>query len=243
MKDYQTRIYDRYQSVGQSSTLVNTVANLMPRAGMFQKIIRSHLSGDLRANILDLGCGHGAFIYFLKEAGYYNIVGVDVSPEQVAKAHILGIPEVIQGDINKFLQDVEPESHQYIISFDIIEHFGKIELIGFIDQVFRALRPGGKWIIHAPNGTSPFFGNVYFGDYTHEQAFTVASITQVLKASGFSSVNCYEDVPVPHGLKSVVRFFLWKLVRMALRFYFLIETGSGKKDLIFSQNFLTVAEK
>lgn len=242
-KKYRTRIYEKYQSAGKKSVSPITVADLAPRAAMFQKIIREHIDDNPAVRISDLGCGHGAFIYFLKKCGYQNVVGVDISEEQVAKAQILGVSEVVQGNIEEYLETLEPSSQDYIISFDIIEHFTKSELIDFVDQVFRALRPGGKWIIHTPNGTSPFFGSVYWGDYTHEQAFTLFSISQLLKASGFSSVNSYEDVPVPHGLKSSVRFILWKLVRLVLRFYFAIETGSGGKDLIFSQNFLTVAEK
>jgi cyclopropane fatty-acyl-phospholipid synthase-like methyltransferase len=243
-KKYRSRIYDQYQSSGQKSASPQSIIGLEPRAAMFRNIIRQHFTENIGASILDLGCGHGAFIHFLKEAGYYNIIGVDVSPEQVKKAQMLGIPEVIQEDIKKYMEDnVEPESQDYIISFDIIEHFDKNELIDFIDQVFRALRPGGKWIIHTPNGTSPFFGNIFFGDYTHEQAFTVSSISQVLYASGYSKVTTYEEKPVPHGFNSSLRLFLWKVIKIFLRFYFLVETGHGGRDLIFSQNFLTVAEK
>jgi cyclopropane fatty-acyl-phospholipid synthase-like methyltransferase len=50
---------------------------------------------DRSARILDLGCGHGVFIYFHREAGYTNVVGVDKSPEQVAEA--TGCSYVSQG--------------------------------------------------------------------------------------------------------------------------------------------------
>ena len=242
-KKYRIRIYDQYQSSGKESASPLNIDDLKPRAAMFRKIIQQHFSRDVNANIVDLGCGHGAFIYFLKETGYHNIIGVDVSPEQTAKAQMLGISEVIQGDIKEYLKELEPASQDYIISYDVLEHFDKNELIDFIDQVFCVLRVGGKWVIHTPNGTSPFFGTVFFGDYTHEQAFTVSSISQALQASGFSKVNCYEDAPIPHGFKSSFRLIFWKLFRIFFRFFFLVETGHGGNDLIFSQNFLTVAEK
>jgi len=54
---------------------------------------------DRSARILDLGCGHGAFIYFLREAGYTDVVGVDKSPEQVAEAKRLGIDGVHEADL------------------------------------------------------------------------------------------------------------------------------------------------
>jgi hypothetical protein len=117
------------------------------------------------------------------------------------------------------------------------------ELIYFIDEVHRVLRKGGKWIIHIPNAESPFAGRIRYGDFTHELAFTRVSITQLLKSSGFSLVTCHEDTPIPHGLKSAVRWLLWKVIRGTLRLYLGAETGAGEKACIFSQNFLTVAVK
>ena len=119
----------------------------------------------------------------------------------------------------------------------------KDELLIFVDQTRRVLRAGGKWIIHAPNGESPFCGRIRYGDFTHEQAFTRTSIIQLMKSSGFSQVACYEDTPIPHGLKSAVRWFLWKCIRGILRIFLAVETGAGEQECIFTQNFLTVAIK
>ena len=125
----------------------------------------------------------------------------------------------------------------------MIEHFTKSELLPFVDEVFRVLKKGGIWIIHTPNAESPFGGRMFFWDFTHEMAFTRTSISQLLKSSGFTGVTCCEDTPVPHGLKSSTRYFLWKCIHGFLRFYMAIETGSGEKECIFTQNFLTVAVK
>ena len=38
------------------------------------------------AAILDIGCGHGAILYALQQAGYHNARGVDGSAEQVQAA-------------------------------------------------------------------------------------------------------------------------------------------------------------
>jgi len=34
-----------------------------------------------------------------------------------------------------------------------------------------------------------------------------------IDSSGFSDVECFEDEPIPHGLKSGVRWFPWKGIR------------------------------
>jgi len=210
---------------------------------MLRKIITKHFPKNKDASILDLGCGHGAFIHFIREAGYTDVIGVDRSSEQVKEANRLGIKGISQSDLMEKLNSLPSECENVIISFDVIEHFTKGELLFFVDEVFRVLKKNGIWILHTPNGESPFFGKVFFGDVTHEMAFTRTSISQLLKSSGFNRVSCYEDTPVPHGLKSVTRFFLWKCIRGMLRFYLTVENHCGEKECIFTQNFLVVAEK
>lgn len=81
-----------------------------------------------------------------------------------------------------------------------------------------------------------------YGDASHELAFTRTSIAQLLIASGFSRVECFEDTPVLHGFKSSVRWLLWKVLRNLARFWLIVETGSVE-DFILTQNFLAVAWK
>ena len=240
---YRSRIYKNYMSVGQKPLAPATVKELMPRAPILRKIIRAFFPPNHDANILDLGCGHGAFIYFIREAGYVNVTGIDGSPEQVDEARRHGIEGVVQGDLMDTLGAKSDSSQDVIISFDVLEHFTKDELLIIVDEVFRVLRKGGCWIIHTANGEAPFIGRIRYGDFTHEMAFTRESITQLLKSSGFTEVICQEDTPIPHGIKSGIRWVLWKFIRAGLRFYLAVETGAGEAESIFSQNFLAVAAK
>jgi len=240
---YRDRIYQYYVHACQQSLAPESIAGLKPRAAHLNTLIHRHFPPDKDAAILDLGCGHGALIYFARKAGYHNVTGVDRSPQQVAEARRLGIEGVHKGDLRQTLQSCQDGSLDAVVAFDVIEHFTKDELLSFVDEVFCVLRQGGKWIIHTANGEAPFGGRSRYGDFTHELAFTRTSIAQLLLASGFSKVVSYEDVPIPHGAKSAVRWALWKLIRSALRFYIAVETGDTGRDCIFSQNFLTVATK
>jgi 2-polyprenyl-3-methyl-5-hydroxy-6-metoxy-1,4-benzoquinol methylase len=241
--DYRSRIYQRYVRAWSRSLAPESVEELSPRTPYTRKVIREHFPMDRSARILDLGCGHGAFIYFLREAGYTNVVGVDKSPEQVAEAKRLGIDGVHEADLWETLQQSADASYDVVITFDVIEHFNKEELLPLVDGVQRILRSGGRWVIHTPNGDSPFAGRIRYGDFTHEMAFTRTSISQVLLSSGFVKVVCREDKPVPHGIKSAVRWILWKMIRSGLRFYMAAETGAAESECIFSQNFLVIAVK
>jgi 2-polyprenyl-3-methyl-5-hydroxy-6-metoxy-1,4-benzoquinol methylase len=238
---YRTRIYASYVNARNSSLAPASLNALRPRAPYFKRMIRRYFPENRQSAILDLGCGHGALIHFARQTGYANIRGVDASPKQIAVARELGIANVEQGDVLNAVAALADASQDCIVTFDLIEHFTRDELTGLVDEVRRVLKPGGRWIIHAPNGESPFAGRILFGDLTHELAFTRTSIAQVLLSSGFSSVMCYEDAPIPHGLKSSVRWVLWKMIRTLLRLYIAAETGDFGGKHIFTQTFLAVA--
>lgn len=240
---FRARIYQAYNSGRQAPLAPSTPAGLAPRAPYLKRLIRDHFPADRKARILDLGCGYGALLYFCRQAGYTNAHGVDGSAEQVAAARHLGIEGIEAGDLVHALAACAPESIDCLVTFDVIEHFSREELLGVVDGVHRALRTGGRWIIHVPNGESPFAGRMRYWDLTHELAFTHTSLSQLLYASGFAQVRSYEEAPVPHGLKSTARWLGWQAIRAALRVYLAVETGDLARDAIFTQNLLAVARK
>lgn len=237
------RVYAHYVDAWDEAAAPSSVAGFDVRAPMLQGVIRDHFPKDQNAVILDLGCGHGALLYFARHAGYRHLRGIDVSPQQVSVACRLGIEGVEQGDLMTTLADLPDSSQDMIVAFDVIEHFTKDELVDFVDAVWRALKPGGCWLIHAPNADSPFGAAVRYGDMTHEQAFTRSSLEQLLRASGFSTVASFESGPVAHGMKSLIRVWLWKFIRLALRFWMAVETGDTGSRALFTRNLLIVSRK
>lgn len=240
---YRRRIYDSYVTMRDRPLAPEALAGLKPRMPYFRRMISRYFPADERSEVLELGCGHGALLYALREAGYSNVRGVDGSSEQVAAAQALGIPGVCQGDVMRFLRAIPSNSLDVVVAFDLIEHFRKCEVIALVDEVHRVLRRGGRWIIHAPNAEAPFGARMRHWDFTHEVAYTRISLAQVMRASGFSEVMCFEDRPVPHGFKSGARAALWMLLRGILLFYVAVETGSADRKAIFSQNLLAVVRK
>jgi SAM-dependent methyltransferase len=233
---YRERIYAEYRQQSSSRE-----ADLKSRAPYLRSVIRNCFPADRDSQVLDLGCGDGALLYFLQEAGYTRCRGVDISPTQAAAARQSGI-RIEQGDLIQTLFSTTAESLDVVVTLDVIEHFTKSELLDFADEIYRVLKTGGRWVIHCPNGDSPFFAAVRYGDWTHEQAFTRESLSQLARASGFSSIICYEDRPITHGARSFVRAVLWKALRKFIQIAWIIETGSGGSG-IFSRNILAVACK
>lgn len=243
MSEYRSRIYSNYFWDAQKAKIPIGLDNFKSRAPYLKKIIQEHFPQNKKSNILELGCGHGAFMYFIRLMGYENIVGVDISSTQVSVAGELGIKGIIEGDLMEFLTTQSSNSQDVVISFDVIEHFKKNELMPFVDEVHRVLRKSGIWIIHVPNGESPFFGRIRYGDFTHEQAFTRNSISQILLSSGFTDVQSFEDKPVVHGFKSALRRILWEVFRQVFLLLNASETGVWDRQSIFTQNLLVIAKR
>ena len=240
--ELRNRLYDHYVSGGRANAPTD-LAGLAPRAPYLRRIIRDHFPVDRDAKILDVGCGYGALVHFAREAGYRDVSGVDAAKQQVEAAAALGIEGVREAGILETLAAAAEGSLDLIVTFDVIEHFAKDDLLRLVDAVHRGLRDGGRWIIHVPNGESPFVGSVLYSDLTHELAFTRESLAQLLLASGFSSVRCYEDAPVVHGPKSATRAVLWRVIRAGLRLYTATETGNASGDSILTRNLVAVARK
>ena len=198
------------------------------------------LPQNKEAVILDAGCGAGEIIYWLRELGFKNAIGVESDLKRIKVAENLGINGILSGDFREFLKDKE-NSYDRIIARDVIEHFDKNNVLGVLDIFHHALKENGILIIQTPNAESPFGGRHRYYDFTHSLSFTKTSLNHVLKTVGFKDVKFYPARPVVHGIKSLIRFALWKLIETAIGIYLLIETGSQKG--IFTQNMIVLAKK
>jgi 2-polyprenyl-3-methyl-5-hydroxy-6-metoxy-1,4-benzoquinol methylase len=241
MNNWKKRLYDAYISTGQAAGKVKQEASLaLNNYPYYKKLIKEHLPTRKDISIADLACGHGSLIYCLQQFGFQNVKGVDISPEQIKLAHDLGIKGATCLDMSSFLKE-QREAFDVVFLMDILEHLEKGELLAFLDQVYDSLRKDAIIIIHVPNAEGLFGMRIRYGDLTHENCFTSRSIEQALNACGFHHVKCFEDKPVIHGAKSLIRRILWELLTASSRLLLTAETGFTHH--ILSQNMLVVAKK
>lgn len=239
---WKKRLYDSYVSSGQAGTFtMSAEQTFRPRKAYIERLISTYFPGNRDAAILDLGCGHGTFLYFLARAGYMRAVGVDTSSEQIGKAHEFGITTAQCEPAFEYIRSLRSESLDMVLLFDILEHLEKQELFDLLDEVHRVLRPGSMCLIHVPNGEGLFGMRIRCGDMTHIQAFTPNSARQMLMATGFSEVGCFEERPVVHGLTSLIRRALWDVGTLPARLLLAAETGATRA--ILSENLLVKAVK
>jgi SAM-dependent methyltransferase len=176
----------------------------------------------------------------LREAGYHNVCGVDVSPEAVAIAKGKG-QNVVEADIRKFLSEVK-DGFDLICAFDILEHFRKDEVLDLLELMCRSLKPRGVLLLQTPNAVSPWASHYRYGDLTHELIFSPECVASTLRLSGFKDIEVREVAPFAHGLKSAVRWCIWKLIRGGCSIWSIAETG-GLCGGVYSRNMMVKGVK
>lgn len=240
---YRRKIYDSYIShrIDHQSQSWTTPAYKQWAAAAAVRV-RNWLPENTDAPILDIGCGAGQFLHWLEQLGYTNLIGVDLSPEQVSLARqMCSRARIIQGDAFHVLADYSGH-FALIAGFDVIEHLQKVEAMQIVPLIERALQPRGRIILQTPNPASPLAGTILYGDLTHEWFYTPESLGNMLRLYGFADYVARPSAPYPHGVKSALRTFLWKLIEVAWRFCNVVETGSGGTG-IYSRVFIASAIK
>jgi ubiquinone/menaquinone biosynthesis C-methylase UbiE len=105
-----------------------------------------------RARVVDLGCGSGAFTELLARSGY-DPVGLDISGKLVAigqRQH----PNIafLQGDIEHL--PFADASFDGVLLSGVVHHFPDPSRCAA--EVFRVLRPQGRFVAFDPNRMNPF---------------------------------------------------------------------------------------
>ena len=189
--------------------------------------------------VLDLGCGAGQMLQFLKDNGFAAAAGIDVSAEQVRLATDRGLNATV-GDVFQYLGGAQ-SSFDAITALDFVEHFGKSEQLPLFESIYMALRPGGTLIVETPNGEGLFASQVIYGDLTHLTIFSEGSLSQLLRLMGFEKIEFYETGPAPKDLKGRVRGLLWRIIKLVLNSARLIESGETQR--LWTKNLICCCRK
>ena len=185
------------------------------------------LPPDKTARILDLGCGCGELLYFLRSLGYTQLQGVDSCSEELDRGRHMGLSQLVCADAYDFLGNSQ-ERFDVIFALNFFEHLSKERLIPFLERVRRNLAPGGLVLAVTPNGLSPFSGATRYWDFTHETSFTPASWRQLASVCGFQEIRFEEYGPIPHSFPGGIRWCLWQGIRAGLAFISLVEVGGAR---------------
>lgn len=223
--DYRARLFEKYISTFSGTAPPVSPEGLRAAAVRYRVQLGRFLPVERGAAILEVGCGPGRLLWFLRQQGYTQVRGIDFSSEQVSRAKALGLAGIEQAEAHDYLR-AHPAEFNLIFAIDVLAHLTKSEVLDFLDAAHDALKPGGQIVLQTVNGAGPFGGTYLYGDFVNETAFSAWSIAQVLRACGFDQIVVSEVQPVPHGLVSRLRKVLWMAIRTLLIGYLAVETGT-----------------
>lgn len=176
-------------------------------AKWYQCRLKKFLPKDPFAEILDLPCGYGNFLYFLKKQGYKNVLGVDLDPRQIELATSIGLNAVVEEGLS-FLEE-KNDKYDLISSIDFLEHLTKDDLLEFLQLCFKALKKDGQFMLRIPCSDGLFGARDRYNDLTHETGFTSGVIRGVLEVIGFKDIVILDERPQPYKLVNLVRWVLF----------------------------------
>lgn len=230
---YRQKIYNNYVRLQSSKLHSHSKEEYERFSKFYSKKYKHFLPKDKASKILDVGCGPGFFLFFLKSLGYVNAVGLDLSTEQIALAKSFGL-NAQRGEMFEFLNQ-HPAAFELIFSSHVIEHLKKNEVINFLTSIHNSLKPGGQAIICTPNANALFGFAYHSGDMTHETSFNAMSLRSVMEACGFHQIDIQPEWPAAVDFQSTIRVILWNIIKPLIKAVFVIQSGT---DLLRSGNLL-----
>jgi 2-polyprenyl-3-methyl-5-hydroxy-6-metoxy-1,4-benzoquinol methylase len=162
--------------------------DVQTRTVIFRAFVRTlgpWLPAAKNASILEIGCGEGHLLAFLKSLGYTNLSGFDLSPENVDFCLKRGLTFVCRHDALKLEEFSVPVQYEVIFCLDLLEHLPKERAVPFLRQVLHRLRENGYVVIQVPNMGSVVGLYHRYADLTHEYGLTERSAVTLLMAAGF----------------------------------------------------------
>jgi len=105
----------------------------------------ANIAPDKQSPILDVGCGTGAFLMRMQEAGYKSLSGVDIR----APAADLPAISFSEFDLDTGGMPYANGSFALITSIEVFEH---VENLGtLVSEIARVLAPNGAFVMTTPN--------------------------------------------------------------------------------------------
>jgi ubiquinone/menaquinone biosynthesis C-methylase UbiE len=159
--------------------------------------------------LLDIGCGTGRFILYMRNYHKWDVVGYEPNEElanQLSQNHGLKIMSSSH-DLN----NIEDATYDVISMWDVLEHVDNP--LNSLLEIQRIIRSDGILVVRLPNFDSwdaKIFG-IYWAGFDsprHLYVFNIDNITTLLSKSGFKIVSVRSDIGGYLNLVKSIRFMM-----------------------------------
>lgn len=206
----------------------------------FDRSIARWLPERRDAPILDVGCGAGIALEWLRARGWTAARGVDVDPGQVAFARGLGLRVEHAEDVAAWLDGCGPAA--FVLLKDVLEHVPDAGVEPLLAAIARRLAPGGVLYLVVPNASSSFAARMRYIDPTHHRCYTEPSLRWVLARAGLRlRAIRSDDVWVPSTPLQAAKMPVKAVFRAIRRLEALAEFGWDGARMPLSPNLVAIA--
>ncbi|MFH1045737.1 MAG: class I SAM-dependent methyltransferase [Candidatus Omnitrophota bacterium] len=233
------KVYEQYLTAGFKEMNMD----FERRVKDFEAIYAGYLPKEKNARILDLGCGMGNFLYYLKKNGYTNFQGIDIGKEAIefCRANVTDRATLIDNladYLNSHLNEFD-----MIVMADVIEHLPKSETIEVLELTRNSLKDGGTLFITTGNITTLSSKYFRYMAFDHEIVYSEYSLRQVLTVAGFRNIAVFGNKnPFRTNIKRIVWLLSQRLWFGLLKLIYFIEVGTDAPKII-SKLLIGVARK
>lgn len=238
----KNRIYDQYITTHFGKIHGRGDAEYETYYRYFKRNYLTHLPENKNSRIIDVGCGMGHFLFFLKNEGYKEYLGIDISRENIefCKANDFNVE---LWNIFDFFEETK-DVYDVIVMNDILEHFNKDEIFKILELVYARLNEKGRLILKVPNAANPILaGSSRYIDFTHETLFTEESLSQILNVVGFKDVQLFpQDIYIfyTNPLNYIAKAISY-ILNIFFRLLFILH--GRKTTKIFTKDIISLAIK
>lgn len=241
MFGYRKILYTAYHQTQAGRSQVKTGIQLLEEQKYYlNQEFALLLPPNKEAQILDIGCGYGAFVSLMYDLGYKAAKGIDLSEDQINTGRSMGIEGLEVAELKDYLVR-ENKQWDCITGLDIIEHFSKDELVDLLLLLKKSLKPGGRMLFRTPNADAAYSSLFASGDFTHECILNKSSALQLFNACGFKAEVMPSFMGSPSFVKEMIRKTFWNLHLLHIRLV-LFATGRTWHQAVFSPNIIILAE-
>jgi O-antigen chain-terminating methyltransferase len=177
---YPTFDYDAFER-----TFRGDVADQRRSLESYLPLLRETTGG-----VLDLGCGRGELLAFLREEGI-AARGVDLDPTAVSAARARGL-DVVQGELLEALRGCGDATLGAVVALQVIEHLTLRALRDLLCLARRKLRPRGILLLETVNVSSGFaLAHGWTIDPTHRLRLHPRFLEALTVESGFRETKIH----------------------------------------------------
>jgi SAM-dependent methyltransferase len=213
-------------SISKSHSLESIKSGFVEKAKWYKVFLKEFLPLDKSIKIIDLPCGHGNLLYFLKSEGYTNFLGYDIDPGRIKIATSLELNcELAEG-----LAAIKSEKEiDIVFSLDFLEHLSKEDAFEYMTDCYKSLKVGGKLIARMPITDNIMGTYDLYNDLTHKWSANSNCIVTLFELAGYSKVVVKDERPVLYKPLNYLRLLIFKFLSNIHNAYLKLLGFSGYK--------------